>query len=197
MRKKSEAPEPTATEAIRISAKEKALILKAVHDKHGELTPDLVVKESNPANPRGVARRLADLIGWADDDATAAKKYRVECARSVIRASEPLLIQLGVLTIKAPYFVHDPMKSPGKQGYTPLLHIKTEEEAAGDLMQAEISSAVSALERAYGIAMALGLEEDAADIFAALSALGRAPAQMSGDAIPEVRATKFKRAARQ
>jgi len=160
------------TSPLRISAKEKALILKAVYDKHGELTPDFVVRESNPKNRQGIAHRLADLVGWGDDDATAARKWRIECARSVIRSAEPLLVDLGVIQIKAPYYVRDPMKDPGKQGYAKLLSIKTEEEAAGDLMQAEITSAVSSLERAHNIAVALGLEQDAADIGAALAALG-------------------------
>src|SRR5262245_32044459 len=188
-------PGPEVKESpIRISAKEKALILKAVADKYdGELTPDLVVKEANPKNTKGVARRLADLIGWSDDDATAAKKWRIECARTVIRAVEPELIDLGVIQIKAPYYVHDPNKPPGKQGYVPLLAMKTEQQAAEELMQTEINAAVAALERAYNIATALGLEAETAELLGALSVLGRSPA-VAQQEVPEVRAARRARA---
>lgn len=175
---------------LRISAREKALILKEVADKHGELTPELVVRESDPSSD-GVARRLAMLIGWGDDDAAAAKKWRIECARTVIRSAEPELIDLGVIQIKAPYYVHDPAKV-GKQGYVPLLSMKTEQQAAEDLLRAEITAAVGALERAYSIAVGLGMESETAEIQGALAVLGRAPAAVQE--IPQVRAARRARA---
>lgn len=158
-----------------ISAKEKAEILRAVFDKHGELTAALVVLESNPENPDGVARRLANCIGWNRTDEEAAFRWRMDQARVTIRSVEPELIQLGVMTIAAPYYVHSPLVSPGKQGYVPLLSLKTHEEAAEDALRSEMTQAVSALERAFGIAEALKMEEEASEIVAALAALGRSP----------------------
>lgn len=169
---------PVSRNADRISAREKAFILKAVAAKHGELTPDLVVAESDPSNRDGVALRLAGLVGWNDTDAEAASKWRVECARSVIRSAEPQLIKLGIVTLKAPYYVHDPLKGPGEQGYVPLLRVKSEREAAEDLLRSEINSAVASMERAYNIAAGLGMMLEAAELFNALASLGRSPSQL-------------------
>lgn len=158
-----------------VSAREKALILKAVSEKHGKLTATLVVRESDPRNTEGVAKKLSKHVGWHLQDADAAQKYREDCARAVIRSSEPELILLGVMTIESPYYVHDPTKEPGEQGYVPLAQIKTHAEVAEDTMRAERLRAVSLLRRAYAIAQALELEGDAADMLAALGALGASP----------------------
>lgn len=160
-----------------ISAKEKAVVLARVAEKHGgDLTPDLVVQESNPANPDGVARELAPLVEWHLTDSEAAAKRRADCARAVIRSCEPELIQLGVLRIEAPYYVHDPSKPPGEQGYRRLLSFKSEREVAEDVLAAERRRAVGALQRMYAVASGLDLEQEAADSLAALSVLGEVPA---------------------
>jgi len=180
----SESVAPPIEEAIpaasaRVSARQKALILKAVADKHGGvLSPDLVVRESDPSNLEGVAHRLGPAIGWDRPDVEAARKWREEQARVVIRSVTPELIQLGVIEIRAPYYVHDPRAAAGQQGYVPLMSLKSSEEVAEDAMRTEIDRAVSSLERAYSMAVALDLASEAASIFGALAALGRAPASV-------------------
>jgi len=160
---------------IAISARDKAIILKAVADKHGILTPDLVVREANPANSEGVAHRLAESVGWNKTDEVAAYKWRLDQARATIRAATPLLIELGVMTLSAPHYVRNPMLAPREQGYVELASLRTQEAIAEDVLQSEIARAVGCLERAYVIAEALGKAEDAANLMAALAALGRAP----------------------
>jgi len=159
----------------RVSAREKAVILKAVADKHGSLAAALVVRESDPANPGGVARSLAGVVGWGKPDAEAATLWREDQARAVIRSVTPELIQLGVFEVKAPFYVHDPAAG-AKAGYVPLASLKSGKEMAEDALQSEVERAVSALERAYSIALALEQETEGAAIFGALAALGRAPA---------------------
>lgn len=167
-------PEPEESESI--SASEKALILASIAEKYGQLTAELVVREADPSNKDGIAHRLSKCVGWNTDDATAATRWRTDQARAVIRSVEPELIQLGVFQIAAPFYVRDPTRAPGEQGYVRLLSIKSNEEVAADALDAEIRRAVSALERAYSVAVALTREEDASMIFGALAALGRAPA---------------------
>lgn len=161
------------SQAELVSAKEKALICKAVNDKHGRLTPELVVQESDPRNEDGVARELAGLIEWNDDDAVVAHRRRVDCARAVIRSVEPVLIRLGVIEISAPYYVHDETMAPGRQGYVPVLSIKSEREVAEDTIDAELERAIASLRRAYSVAVALGIEDKAAMALEALGELGR------------------------
>ena len=51
--------------------------LARINDKHGELTPSQIVKESRP-----VKALLQDVFEW--DDPTAAEEYRIHQARLVI-----------------------------------------------------------------------------------------------------------------
>ncbi len=51
--------------------------LARINDKHGELTPSQIVKESRPAKAL-----LHDVFEW--DDQTAAEEYRIHQARLVI-----------------------------------------------------------------------------------------------------------------
>jgi len=158
------------TEIVKVTMEEKLKALKQVVEKHGELTADLVIKEANPRNRRGVAHALASLIEW--DDAKAAHQHRVYLARQIIAGVRPVLIERGVLQpIRAPHYVRDPEKSAREQGYRELLAVKTREEAIADVMATEIGRAASALERALSIALELEREEDAGRIRSALTAL--------------------------
>lgn len=165
----------------RVSAREKAEILAAIATKHGELTPTLVVRESDLRNTDGIAHRLAWCVGWDRSDEEAAQRWREDQARVVIRSVEPELIRLGVLTISAPHYVHDPTASPGEQGYVRLMSLKSKDEVAADALRSAVTQAVSALERAFGIAEALALDGEAAEILAALAALGRSPMAQAAD----------------
>lgn len=80
--------QPSAS--LSVGAKEKALLLKAVADKHGILTAEFVVQEANPANAKGVAHRLAECVGWSKPDSEAAHRWRLDQARMTIRAATPL-----------------------------------------------------------------------------------------------------------
>jgi len=140
-----------------------------------------VVEEANPSNPAGIAHALAAVIGWTQDDASAAYRWRLDQARVCIRSVEPELVRLGVFQVAAPFYVRDPAKGPKDQGYVPLMSLKTSEEVAADTLEAEIRRAVGALERAYSVAVALGREEDAAMLHGALAIMGRAPAAVASD----------------
>lgn len=159
-----------------VSARDKALILARVAEKAGGLTASAVVKESDPKNRKGVAHELAGLVGWGLDDPSAARRWREDQARAVIRSCEPELIQLGILRISAPHYVRDPAKGPREQGYVGLMSVKSEREVAEDIYQSELAQAEGALSRALSIAEALDLEEEAAECLAALAAIGRSPA---------------------
>lgn len=152
-----------------VSLEDKLKALQQIVEKHGDLTAELLVKESNPRNRRGVAHALAPLIEW--DDSKAAHQHRVYLARRIISSARPVLVERGGLRVRAPYYVRDPEKPSGQQGYRDVLAIKTHEEQIADVMAAEIARAGSLLERALAIALELDRGEDVEHIRSALKAL--------------------------
>lgn len=85
-----------------ISAEDVGAELTRIHDKHGELQPSLVVRESRPKSAC-----LHKVFEW--NDQTAAEEYRIQQARQIINivtvvhedmpASKPLQAFINVTVV--------------------------------------------------------------------------------------------------
>lgn len=127
---------------------EQALI--ALAEKHkGTLTPDIVVRAAQPDSSP-----LHDYFDW--DDREAAKKWRLEQARELIR-SVHVSITTENVTVAAPYFLRDPDMESDEQGYATVASLRTSEDRARAVVLAEFSRAAGALSRAKAVATALNL----------------------------------------
>ncbi len=143
------------------------------------LTPTAVVEDAkDPTSP------LHELFEWQND--IAAAKYRLDQARGVIRAR--VLVQHGAtVTLSIPYYVRDPKKPSNVQGYTSILSLREDPEAARDKLIAEAARVESSLLRARQFALVLGHVDVINDLLARLKDLVIAvqpPIENDGDTPP-------------
>lgn len=140
-------------------------IFDGIERQYGALTPDNLLQEaSREEHP------LHERFEW--DDAAAAQTHRLNQARALLRLPRSTVIVNGC-RIVSPTYVHDPSLSGNRQGYIPVSRIKSESDMASDAMSAEIDRAAGALRRAHGIAVALGDNDTADTLDAALHSIGR------------------------
>src|SRR5262245_3977202 len=119
------------TEERRLQLRE---ALQKLEDKHGRITPELVVKEArrNPRSP------LHTAFEW--DTAKAAKAYWLETARALIR-SVYVTVQIEDKTVNVTAYVRDPEADHHDQGYRSILKIREEQEPSRLLLLQEFSQA--------------------------------------------------------
>lgn len=135
-----------------------AELTRLAAENNGLLTPDNVIDAAqNAASP------LHNWFEW-DDDA-AAHMYRVEQARHLIR-SVRVDVTTSHHTVRVPAFVHDPECERGEQGYISIRGLAHDEDKARDVVCAEFSRALSALNRARALAEALGIEDQIDEVSA-------------------------------
>ena len=84
-------------------------------------------------------------------------------ARTLITRCK-LRVTYDTVRLVAPVYVRDPSCGPGEQGYRSILHVKTEEDAARDVLIDEMIRISAVLARARGIAALLGRAEHLDDI---------------------------------
>ena len=114
----------------------------------GRLTPDAVVlAASDPDHP------LHLDFEWDDD--VAAAKYRVEQARSLIRAVR-LVVSTQVHEMKAPVYVRDPDANPTKQGYV-RIETADDEGSGHDVLEDEKRRIAGHIERSRSVAIRFGM----------------------------------------
>jgi hypothetical protein len=122
----------------------------------GILTPDAVVNDA-----RDTSSPLHGYFTW--DDTEAAKQFRLDQARTLIRN-----IKVEVITttnrVAAPFYVRDPQRSSDEQGYRAIAEIKDERSASADALQYEFNRAIAVLERAVSIAEELGMSTRVAEL---------------------------------
>jgi len=125
--------------------------LARIEEKHGGvLRPDDVIKDArNPKSP------LHDQCEW--DDTAAARKYRQDQARTLIRTVR-VVVEVNRREISTPRYVRDPGVGEA-QGYTDVMKLKGEDELARDALAAEVVRIRAFIERTRSIAIVLGLEE--------------------------------------
>lgn len=133
-----------------------ALILAALEDGDGRLTAEAVVQAArDPAHPWHGRFEWDDNIGGA--------KYRIQQARTLIRAIryERRIEQNVVRSVR---YVRDPDADPRQQRYVSVVHLMSDQEAARSALVAEYSRVASLLRRTRALAEMLGLADTIADL---------------------------------
>lgn len=137
--------------------------LAEISEKHGRLTPDLVVMEAR--NPDSI---LHNLFEW--DDAEAGHQHRLFQARQII-TSVRVVITTENRKISTVYYVRDPEADPMEQGYVSIDKLKTDKDLARESIVLEFSRATAYLQRAKNHADALGLADDIDELIVDLDQL--------------------------
>lgn len=139
--------------------------LIAMHERHGVLTPELVVEDA-----RRLESPLHELFEWDMEKAALAHWHDV--ARQLIRNVRVVVENEGCI-IKAPYFVRDPSLPHQEQGYTTVQRLRTDADLARDAVAEECSRAAAAFRRAVEVAAAVGVQDDVEQLLQETLALGR------------------------
>ncbi|TAZ20697.1 hypothetical protein ELH77_19010 [Rhizobium ruizarguesonis] len=129
---------------------EAAKRLEEIEERDGILRPAAVA-----ADAEDLDSPLHDYFEW--DDGKAATSWRLEQARDLIRKVR-LVVTTETVSIKAPAYVKDPALSPGQSGYTPVIKLRKNEDAARLAIVAEFARVRDALSRARALAVALSLQ---------------------------------------
>lgn len=126
--------------------------LRALESGNGVITPDAVVSDAaNPESP------LHKYFEW--DDTEAARKYRIEQARTLIRSVRVEIVeQKHKLSTIA--YVRNPEAERNEQGYQSVAKLRTDKDRARKATIEEIQRAEYALQRAYDVAESLGLKKE-------------------------------------
>lgn len=134
-----------------MTAKQRAIKerLRELEDhNNGTLTPEVVVEDAK--NPSSV---LHDYFEW--DDHKAAKEYRLDQARELIRSVRYVETTTQV-ELQAPNYLAVTLPT-NEHVYMTVDKIKASKDLARDAMNEEIKRARSALERARAVADVLEL----------------------------------------
>src|SRR5574343_617559 len=118
----------------------------------GILRPDDVVSEAaNPESP------LHDQFEW--DDAKAAQLHRVDAARRLIRSSGIRVTETESGPLYAPEWIRSVRAEESEQAYVSTMSLKTKSKVAEETVLEEVRRIAGLIERARGIAIALGKSE--------------------------------------
>jgi hypothetical protein len=129
-----------------------AAALAAIEQKHGRLTPTLVVQEArNEESP------LHKEFTW--DDSTAAVQWREQQAREIIRSAR-IEVTVNDISFSAIAYVHDPTLQPKEQGYRSIAHLSADRVASVEAVASELRAAAALLRRARDVAASLGVSVD-------------------------------------
>lgn len=123
--------------------------LQQLQDASGVITPDDVLADAvNPESP------LHDQFDW--DDSSAARKYRLDQARTLIR-SVRLVLTEKKHQIQSIAYVRSPDAGSKEQGYVSSIVLRDDKARARQALIGELQRAEAALQRAYDVANAVGL----------------------------------------
>lgn len=138
--------------------------MDALYAKHGDrLTPAVVLREAKRADSP-----LHSQFEW--DDTVAAKKWREEQARVLIRwvVFEE---RTETTVVRSVAYVRDPNAPVGKQGYIHVKDLRNDPTAARQALIYECTMIAGMLQRVRNIALVLGMADDVDEILAEVSAL--------------------------
>ena len=131
-------------------AKSKAIRLALEQlERDGRLTPERVIEVARPRTSP-----LHEFFEW--DDSEAAKQWRLEQARRMIRGVE-VVIMVDKRELSTVRYVRDPLAPKDEQGYVSVPQLQNEPTTARAMIQTECARAESALRRAESLAEVLGL----------------------------------------
>lgn len=133
------------------SMKVRQAAIKALEDRAGRVTAeDLVAAARDRKHP------LHGDFEW--DDHKAAHQYRLNQARQLI-SSVRVVMTVETKQMAIVGYVRDPEAAP-LQGYRAVAKIRSERDVAVEALLVEIERVQSILERAQGVAIGLGLEDE-------------------------------------
>ncbi len=138
------------------------MCLQHLAEKHDRLTPDMVVNEAEKATSP-----LHSEFEW--DDSAAARSYRIEQARALIR-SVRIVVRTDKTTITSVAYVRDPNVG-GAQGYLSVKKVRTDMDQSRDVLRNEFGRATSILERVRDLAEAFGIESELNEVLDRLNIL--------------------------
>ena len=137
---------------VKVSSKVVRDELLKLQDRKGRITPQAVVDEaSDPKHP------LHKLFEW--DDSAAARKYRLDQARELIRSVE-VVIHTESHEIEVVAYVRDPKAQARDQGYVATMTARSNPASAKAIMLCELQRIEDLALRASGLSEAFGLESD-------------------------------------
>jgi hypothetical protein len=140
--------EPGSGGLRRNNRRDDAAIAANIEQRHGELTPAIVVEEA-----RDVSHPWHTEFEW--NDGVAGERYRLNQARRLIAQVRITVIQ-GRSQVAQVAYVHDPGLKH-QQGYIPLAIARASDDKARTIVVAELHRVQWALRRCLSIAGALGL----------------------------------------
>lgn len=159
---------PTVPEAVKNRKAIAGRLKKLADESGGRLTPEAVVNDAK--SPRSPLHRCFD---W--DDSEAARKWRLEQARSLIRTVKvEYEVTEGVVKkvkVQVHEYVRDPQAEPEEQGYVAVAKVLTDDDLKRDVLAQELGRAVALLNRARHLAEALGLAGEADELLDRLQGL--------------------------
>lgn len=123
------------------------------------LSKDVVTEAADESSP------LHSWFEW--DEGTAAHEYRLIQAGRLIRSFHYVTKDASI-TLAVPRYVRDPKE---KSGYRSVGDLKKSKQRALEAMRAEVRRTWTHVERARGIAAALGLAGEVDAVIATLEAL--------------------------
>lgn len=126
--------------------------LQELYDKHGSLTPDMVLEDA-----RKKTSPLHGEFEW--DTEKAAHRHWIDRARHLIR-SVKIEVKTTRYEVKVPRYIKDPAIDRHKQGYTDVTKLRTEHDQARDAIINEFSRARACLDRARRLAIGLEVKEE-------------------------------------
>ena len=136
--------------------------LRELEDRHGRVTADIILKDAS-AKSSPLHNRCGFI--WNKDE--AAHKYNLDIARNVLATVEFKIVNTDFghrVPHSIPGYVRDPHKKPGEQGYINVERIKARSDDARKVTLAEIDAALSHLQRAQALGIALGFSDEVGDL---------------------------------
>ena len=110
----------------------------------GKITPEALVEAARDAESP-----LHEYFEWDND--TAAEKYRLMQARTLIRSCR-LNVTIHKRKMELPYYVRDPEADSSEQGYVETGRLPSQEDLAREVIVNEFKRAASQLRKARNMA---------------------------------------------
>jgi hypothetical protein len=136
-------------EATKLTREAQQRLLEIAKQNSWTLTPEAVVDDArDPGSP------LHASFEW--DDSEAARKYRLDQARTVIRAFHIVRIPSEEI-VRVPLFVRDPRQPGNQAGYVHVDAIRDDRILALKTMRREIVAALAIVHRVKALGEELGM----------------------------------------
>lgn len=142
----------------------------------GVLTPNAVIEDA-----RDESSPLHAHFEW--DDSEAAKQWRLEQARALIR-SVKVEIQTEARTVSTVRYVRSPEAEKGEQGYVDVPSLRTREDLAREALRRELAAAKALFDRCESLADAFQMREEVIELRGRILEMDGRLRAVSGHMIP-------------